>query len=136
MLQLNDVDAAGHAHSWGSPEHLQALTAADTRLRQLVAALSARVCSRRDQTPAAEERVLLIVCGCHGGTGRGHGRMLPADMEVVLALAEVSATPRPARGFTVGRAMSVLDIAPTVCAALGVPPLPGMRGRCLLQRTG
>ena len=63
-VHFGDVDRAGHAHGWGSPDQLDAIAKADAALGTVIGAVQSA--GRHDDT-------LLIVTADHGGFYRGHG---------------------------------------------------------------
>ena len=77
----------------------------------------------RDLPPAYS----VIVTADHGGHDRTHGVDCPEDMHTPLLLRGPRFTP----GSTLPRA-SILDLAPSVAALLGVPADPEWEGRSLL----
>ncbi|HNW93701.1 MAG TPA: alkaline phosphatase family protein [bacterium] len=69
-----------------------------------------------------------VVMSDHGIAGIDHSYMLhPAERYVPFIVVGPGIT----AGRTVNLPASITDIAPTVCAMLGVPPTPGMIGRVL-----
>ena len=65
----------------------------------------------------------------HGGHDRSHGTELPEDMTVPLFLYG----PDFARGETIAEA-SLLDIAPTIAAVMGMESDREWEGRSLINR--
>ena len=63
-VHFGDVDRAGHAHSWGSPEQYDAIARADAALGAILTAL---------RSAGVFEETLLIVTADHGGFHRMHG---------------------------------------------------------------
>ncbi|MBQ6267253.1 MAG: alkaline phosphatase family protein [Clostridia bacterium] len=102
FVYLGWSDAAGHKDGWMSEDYLRAVRGSWDCIAQLCDGLS--------------EDYLVIVTADHGGHARSHGSDLPEDMTIPILCsnAELSAG-KPAGG-------SILDLAPTVCAVLGVAP--------------
>lgn len=66
FLAWQDVDAAGHAHGWGSPQYMAALAKVDAEVGLVLDAIRAR--------PTYDtEEWLIVVSSDHGGSGQGHG---------------------------------------------------------------
>lgn len=64
LMHVPDVDSAGHALGWSSPEQLAAIATADQAIGKVLDALKAK--GILDQT-------LVIISADHGGAGRNHG---------------------------------------------------------------
>jgi arylsulfatase A-like enzyme len=82
------------------------------------------------------ERTLIIVTSDHGEEflergSLGHGSSL-FEEQVRVPLIIVSPGDQPAAGEVV-QPVSIVDIFPTVCAAAGVAPPPGLQGKSLLD---
>lgn len=125
FVHLPDPDRAGHQHGWLSPEYREAVLTADAALGILVQAAHA----------PGSPPTLILVTAPHGGGGAygpfQHGSGSPEDMEVPLILNGAGV----ARGGRL-QASSILDVAPTVLWALGIPPPVHYRGRVLLEAAG
>ena len=107
------ADEAGHKYGWMSPEYLQAVNACLDCVRRAAALLP--------------EEVRLIVTADHGGHDRSHGTELPEDMTIPVFFRHRDIAPGE-----IAEETSILDIAPTVTALLGVPADPDWEGRPLL----
>lgn len=118
FVYLGYVDVAGHDAGWMSPPYLAAVANADACVGRLVAAL--------DGASAT-----LIVTSDHGGHDRTHGTDCDEDMTVPL----LAAGPGIAAGGRLEQG-SILDIAPTVAALLGLEPPRDWAGRRLSQVVG
>ncbi|NQX69406.1 alkaline phosphatase family protein [Paenibacillus alba] len=110
FVQLDDVDAAGHRHGYGSAEYLQAISHADGQIGEICQAL---------REANMLEDSLLIVTTDHGGGGLdafNHGSDHPKDMTVfwgctgpgISAHADLSG-------------LSIMDTAAVALHALGLP---------------
>lgn len=113
LIHLRDPDLAGHSHGFASPEYLEAVRRADqavARIREAVAA-----------TPG---RTTLILTADHAGSGKRHGEGNPDSFIVPFACQG----PRVRRG-PIQEPVTLLDVAPTVLAVLGLPALPQAEGK-------
>ena len=133
FLHLDDIDETGHHTSWGSAEYKAAWSKADRRL----AAVVDDVLARR----LRGEEVALVVVSDHGGSEQHHGDMTPSHMEVpIIIWAGYTADEKKGDGgLDVKGAWarvhpSLVDIAPTVLALLGLPQPNYMRGSSLVHR--
>lgn len=109
------ADEAGHKYGWMSPEYLDSV-----RLCLDCAARAAALLAPED---------VLILTADHGGHDRCHGTEMPEDMTIPLFIRYKGITPGDIPGES-----SILDIAPTVAAYMGVPSDPDWEGRSLEQR--
>ena len=117
FVYLNDADVAGHAHGWMSPQYL----AAAAELDVAIGALS-----------ALADDSLMIVLADHGGGGvaaHDHAEPHPANDRIPLVLAGPDVT----RHHQLTRAVSLLDVPPTVLWWSGVEVPPTYEGRVLSQ---
>lgn len=121
LVHFADPDDAGHADGWSSDGYTRAVKMADRCLGTLVDAI--------DASPAARS-TLLIVTADHGGEGRTHaqGGVVARRIPWIVRGAGV-----PANETIAGR-VSTFDTAATALDALGLPPLPKMRGVSRLKR--
>ena len=103
FLYLGQTDDAGHKFGWMSDEYFDALENSLQNIHRVLA-----------QKP---EEYVVIITSDHGGHGRTHGMDIPEDMIIPMAaiggpFAPGGSLPDP----------NLKDIAPTVCALLGVAP--------------
>lgn len=112
FLYLGLTDCAGHDYGWMGPEYLETLK-------------DAWECIRR-AAEATEGEYDLIVTADHGGHERSHGTDREEDMNIPFFLRTVNGV-RP--GVTGG---SLTDLAPTVCALMGVAPDRDWEGSSLV----
>ena len=110
FLYLGLTDEAGHASGWMSPAYLEAIRTALSCVQKMY--------------EAADPDTTLIVTADHGGHGRMHGEDIPEDMTIPLFFCGKCFSPG-----TILRSASILDIAPTVAALLGVPAVREWEGK-------
>ena len=120
FVHLSQIDAAGHAHTYGSDEYRATVERVDGLVGELVAAIDARV-SRE------EEEWLLIITSDHGGPRRGKGHADNEDPEVRWIPMMIVADGVPRWRL---RGASLYDVAPTVLDWFGVEAR--LEGRSLL----
>ena len=110
FVDLDEVDAAGHAFGSASKEYAAALKSADERVGMLIGAVEAR-------PTYDDEDWLIILSTDHGHTPTGgHGAASPAEREVFVIAQGAGIEADSQR-----RDVKLVDIAPTVLAHLGVP---------------
>jgi glycerophosphoryl diester phosphodiesterase len=108
FVYLEATDAYGHLYGWMSQAYLQALGQSDAALGRILAGLD-------DQ--AGSHDTLFVAMADHGGHDHGHGTDQPADMTVPL----IFCGPGIKSGYTLPDHVSILDVAPTILYALGIP---------------
>ena len=112
FLYLGWVDEAGHKYGWMTPEYLTAVRESLAGIARIVEILP--------------DEYRLIVTADHGGHERSHGTDAPEDMTIPLFFRHASIAPgKLADGAT------ILDIAPTIAAWMGVPADPDWEGKVL-----
>lgn len=119
FLHLDEVDHAGHDHGWGSAQYFAAMHDADRRLGLLLEAL---------RSAGLEEDTFVVVIADHGGVEQDHGGFTQVELFVPF----VARGPGVLRGRRLAEdvvSVSLLDVAPTALASLGVRPGRWMRGR-------
>ena len=115
MLELHAVDEAGHGWGAASQEYRRAAASADEAIRGFAA-------------PLDLSRDTLVVTADHGHVAPGgHGGAEPSVLHVPLVLAGAGIR-AGARG-----ACRQVDLAPTLCALLGLPMPASSQGRPLLD---
>lgn len=117
FVYLNDADVAGHAHGWMSPQYLDAAAELDVA----IGAMS-----------ALADDSLMIVLADHGGGGvseHDHAEPHPVNDRIPLILAGPDVT----RRHQLTRAVSLLDVPPTVLWWSGVEVPASYEGRVLSQ---
>lgn len=112
FIHLPDIDVAGHAHGWMSPEYLAAVRHADS--------VVARIWEALKQTYGAD--LTLIVTADHGGSGFGHADGTYLDSTVPWIVWGKGVTPQTLSG------VRVVDTGPTVLWLLGLAQPPDWDG--------
>jgi len=105
FIQLDEVDGAGHAHGYGTENHLKQIEASDTLIGKIWDAYNAR--GWLDDT-------LFIVTADHGGRGHDHGGWTDGEKYIMFA----AIGPNVVKG-TIGE-MGVRDTTSIVLHALGL----------------
>ncbi|GIX07234.1 MAG: hypothetical protein KatS3mg115_1637 [Candidatus Poribacteria bacterium] len=121
FLYLGHVDVAGHNFGWMSPEYLQAVHNADAALGTVLEAL--------EEIDLLEETAVLVLSD-HGGHERTHGTDAPEDMTVPLVAAGPGVR---TGGVELKEPASLLNVAPTVTALLGIAPAQEWDGQPLTE---
>lgn len=106
VLYLNQCDRAGHAGGWMSPGYLAAARTLDAAAERLAAM-------------AEDEETLVLACADHGGGGtRPDDHDDPHPLNEAIPLIAAGRAVRAGRG--IDAVHRLLDLPPTICAALGV----------------
>lgn len=113
FLYYGMVDVVGHHDGWMSKPYLRQVARADRAIAGVLRALP------RDG--------LVIATSDHGGHEHTHGTDCDEDMNVPL----IAAGPGLPRGAAFKRSTSLLDLAPTIAAWLGIPRPPEWTGKPL-----
>ncbi len=112
FVYLGNVDEVGHKYGWMGPEYRQAVEKSWKNIAALAAGLP---------------EYTVMVTADHGGHQRTHGCDIPEDMTIPLLIQGKDFAP----GSQLEEA-SILDIAPTVAALLGVPADRDWEGKSLV----
>jgi predicted AlkP superfamily pyrophosphatase or phosphodiesterase len=115
FVYLETPDALGHLYGWMSPTYLKAVSKADGVVGSLMQALAAN-------GDLAE--TLIVVMADHGGHERRHGTERPEDMTIPWLIWG----PGICAGHRIEGEVRLIDVAPTLLYALGVPRPGGWRG--------
>lgn len=113
FLYLGYTDWAGHKFGWMSEEYLSAMQSSWSNIEKVMNELG--------------DEYNYIITADHGGHDRTHGSEMPEDMIIPIALC--------GENFEADKEIenvSILDIAPTVTALLGVEPDEEWEGRSLV----
>lgn len=120
LVHLREPDYVGHDAGWMSSAYLEAVRKDDAALGVVLDAIAA--------SPAAARTTLLLTAD-HGGEGDHHRRKGTDLTWTIPWLCH-----RPGlRAQTLPGTPTLLDIAPTVLALLGLPALPEMQGRVVKE---
>ncbi|WP_258068032.1 alkaline phosphatase family protein [Rathayibacter sp. AY1B5] len=113
FVHLDEVDGAGHSVGTNGPAYAVALNRADSQLGEMIAAVKAR------PTYASEQWTILVTAD-HGHTPTGgHGGNSLAERKTFV----IASGPGIPAGST-RNDVKIVDIAPTVLAANGIPTDP------------
>ena len=113
FLYLPWPDLAGHDSGWMSGPYLTAVADVWRCIRQV--------------TEGLPETCTVVVTADHGGHSRIHGCDVPEDMAIPLMIRGPHFLPGNR-----GEAAGIMDIAPTICRILEVPPSGAWKGESLL----
>ncbi len=114
FLYLGGVDTAGHTYGWMSPEYISTIEKADECIERFLA-----------EVP---EQTRVFITADHGGTGFSHGQ----DTEDEMLIPLIIIADELARG-EINVPISILDIAPTIAACIGLTPPLQWEGKSLFQ---
>jgi predicted AlkP superfamily pyrophosphatase or phosphodiesterase len=124
FIHFPEVDGVGHAKGWGSPEQLAAVTALDSRVQAVLAAL---------ERAGVRDSTVVIVSADHGGAALTHGPDDPRSRYIPW----IAAGPGVRRGFDLTRVkdlkVSTEDTCATACWLLGLPQPDYFDGRPLKE---
>jgi predicted AlkP superfamily pyrophosphatase or phosphodiesterase len=120
LVHLKEADTAGHDHGWLSPQYFEALGVVDRGLGVVLDAIQA---SGRAGATA------LLLTSDHGGEGDNHG---PGRGDTSFLIPFLCRAPG-VRAADIARPVTLLDVAPTALALLGLPPLAGAQGRVVTE---
>ena len=120
--ELSDVEVARLARLYDAE-----LVSLDRALERLFADLRAR---------GLLEHAIVVVTADHGEEFHDHGGLLhgSALYEESVRIPLIMVGPGLPPGHVVGDEVSLVDVAPTLLALLGLPPEPRFEGRSLLER--
>jgi arylsulfatase A-like enzyme len=123
FIHFADVDAAGHAKGWGSPEQLEQIERTDVHLAEIFAALD---------RAGLRESTVVILSADHGGAGRTHGADDPRSRHIPW----IAVGPGVRAGFDLTQ-MAALEVntedtCATACWLLGLAQQPYFDGKPVL----
>lgn len=114
FLYLGQVDEIGHRDGWMSDGYRAAI---DRSWEQVEAMLD-----------GLDDSCTILITADHGGHDRMHGTEDPQDMSIPIMIRQ------PGRGGgDLPAEASILDLAPTIAALLGVDPDPEWEGKSLID---
>lgn len=119
LVHFPDADSQGHLEGWMSEPYLEGVRNADRCLATVLDALATN-----------DVPTLVIVTADHGGHDKRHGQNRPEDTRIPF-VAWGTGVPRS----RVDR-VSVLDTAPTILRALGLPAPATVEGRVITEALG
>ena len=120
FVYLEAPDALGHLYGWMSPRYLEAVERVDKVVGQLLEAL---------ETSGDLAETLFIVMADHGGHGRGHGTDSAEDMNVPWLIWGPGIRP----GHHLTCEVRLIDVAPTLLYAMGIPQPAAWRGEIVRE---
>ncbi|MCC6456397.1 MAG: alkaline phosphatase family protein [Caldilineaceae bacterium] len=118
FVYLEAPDALGHLYGWMSRPYLDAVTRADAVIGSIMDALAAS---------GDLEETLIVVMADHGGHGHGHGTELEEDMTVPWMIWG----PGVRVGLEIEKEVRLIDVAPTLLYALGIPQPSAWQGEVI-----
>lgn len=107
VIQLADVDTAGHNDGWMSKPYLRAIEDVDRAIGVLLKGF---------KDLGLYERTAFIVTADHGGHAKTHGTAMPEDMTIPW----IAAGPGIKTGYDIKQPVSLIDTAATVMRAFGI----------------
>lgn len=119
LIHLREPDFAGHQKGWMSPEYLAAVRETDAAVDTIRRAIA---------DSGVTDRTTLILTADHGGEGTRHG----SASKLSWIIPWICQGPRVRRG-TIAGTVTLLDVAPTALALLGLPPLPQAEGHAIAE---
>ena len=124
VLHLPNVDRAGHASGWASPEQCQALAGADQAVGKVLEALAGA---------GLAGQTAVIVTADHGGSGRTHRPDDGKSMLIPWAVAGPGIRAGFDLGTVAGLQVHVEDTFATACWLLGLSIEAGIDGKPVMQ---
>lgn len=115
LYMVETDEKGGHDNGWMSEEYLRRVSMAVDNVKRMIEGFG--------------DRYSVIIMADHGGHDRAHGTEMPEDMTVPLMLYGPDFEP----GENIENA-SLLDIAPTIAAVMGVAPVSEWEGRSLINK--
>ena len=113
LYMVETDEKGGHDHGWMTPEYLGQIRAAVENVRRVYERFG--------------DEYTILVTADHGGHDRAHGTELPEDMTIpMFFLGEEFEAGKELHG------VSILDLAPTIAAIMGVPAAPEWEGKVLV----
>ncbi len=114
LYMVETDEKGGHDNGWMSEEYLRRISVAIDNVKRMIESFG--------------EEYTVIIMADHGGHDRSHGTELPEDMTIPLFLCGPDFMP----GENITDA-SLLDIAPTIAAVMGIASDPDWEGRSLVN---
>lgn len=120
MVHFRECDEAGHRYGWMSPEYVEAVRVVDQAIGGLMTAIEAEDGFRK---------TALLVTADHGGSGRGHYRVLDPARRENVQIPWILVGPGIPAGAKLDRVIRTYDTTPTVLALLGLGAPVGIDGK-------
>lgn len=120
FVYLEATDAEGHRFGWMSPEYMAAVAECDAGVAAVLQAAA--------ETGMLEQTVVVVLAD-HGGHGHGHGTEMPEDMTIPVIFSGAGVR----QGHALTGPVSILDVAPTVLACLGLSAPDAWEGRAVTE---
>lgn len=120
LVHLRQPDFIGHDQGWMTPAYLDAVRHDDAALGVVLDAIAA--------SPAAKNTTVLLTAD-HGGEGTYHGARGSDASWTIPWLCQGDGI----RAQILPGTPTLLDVAPTVLALLGLPPLPAAEGQVVKE---
>lgn len=120
LVHVREPDFVGHRDGWMTPRYLAAVRDADEAVGIVLAAIAA--------SPVAD-RTFVLLTSDHGGRGTSHHAGGGEDSWIIPWMCR---GPRITPG-TIAETPTLMDIAPTALALLGLPPLRDVEGRPIAE---
>lgn len=115
LYQAETDEKGGHGNGWMSEEYLRRIHIAIDNVKRIIEKFG--------------DEYSVIIMADHGGHDRTHGTQMPEDMIIPLFCYGPDFTP----GENITDA-SLLDIAPTIAAIMGIGSDPDWEGRSLINK--
>ena len=108
FMQFDLVDAAGHAHGYGSEKYFEQIEINDSEIGQIIDAIK--------DTGVYEDSLIMVISD-HGGIGTGHGGDEPECLDIFWS----ARGPGIAQGVELGSQISIKDTPAIILHSFGVP---------------
>ena len=116
LYMVETDEKGGHDNGWMSAEYLRRISIAIDNVKRVI--------------DTCGDEYSVIIMADHGGHDRSHGSLMPEDMTIPLFFY--------GRDFEAGREitdqLSLLDIAPTIAALMGISPDREWEGKSLVTK--
>ena len=113
LYMVETDEKGGHDNGWMSDEYLRRISIAIDNAKRMIEKFG--------------DEYTVIIMADHGGHDRTHGTELPEDMTIPLFFYGEDFTPGEIK-----EDISLLEIAPTIAAIMGVPASEAWEGRSLV----
>ncbi len=124
FVHFREPDSAGHKDGWMGAEYLESVRIVDKAIGEVVAAI---------EKHGGFAKTALIVTADHGGSARGHYRLLDAEKAENVTIPWICVGPGVPAGLAVDRVVRTYDTTPTALAFLGLGAPEGIDGRAVAE---